>query len=138
MPETRNHRYEQAQSMLKIQGIISIVFGAIGSLVGLIALLIIAISLSGAYTTGDAIGFTLLFMATLIFWLLPHVYFIVSGAVLIRSPEPRIAKIITIINVVIGVLWNYILLIFAIISLTQHLDYAEGYHHKKHVVHHTK
>jgi uncharacterized membrane protein len=131
MAELKHHRQEQANSMVKIQGLISVIFGSIGVLFGLVAMVFFALAVAGAYTDNDATGYFLLFVATVVFWLLPHIYLIVSGATLVRLPAPQVVKTLTIINVVIGVFWNYILLIFAIISLTQSLDYSEGYHEPK-------
>jgi len=127
MAEVKNYQYQQAASMVKIQGVLSIIFGGIGALVGLCALALLAFALSFAYTDSDAFGFFVLFVVTLLFWLLPHVYFIVAGITLYRLPDPRIVKILTIINLVIGVFWNVVLLVFAIISLVQSNDYEIGY-----------
>ena len=131
MTDTNTHRFSQAASMVKVQGIMSIVFGSIGSLVGLIILSIFAVSLGNAYTTADAIAFLFLFLLVVFVWLIPHMYLIIAGITLTRLPEPRIVKILTITNLVIGIFWNYILLVFAIISLVQQVDYAQGY--RKHI-----
>ena len=120
-------RYEQAASLMRTHGILSIVFGAIGTFFGLIVIVLFSIALSGSYDQADAIGFILLFLLTLIFWVLPHIYLLVAGVTLLRLPEPRIAKTLSIINIVISVFGNYILLVFAIISLVQASDYERGH-----------
>lgn len=125
MSETKNYRYEQAASMVKVQGILSIIFGGLGSLAGLIFMIFVGVDLVDAYSY-EVIGLSLLLVGSIIFWLLPHVYFIVSGITLLNLPEPNVAKALTIINLVIGVFWNLILVIFAIIVLTQSADYASG------------
>lgn len=131
MSETKNSRFEQAASLVKIHGIISIVFGAIGVFFGLLFLTLFGIALGSAYSDSDAIGYLLLFVGTALFWVVPHVYLIIAGATLIRIPDPKLTKTLTIINLIFGVFWNYILLVFAIISLTQSRDYEEGYEHRK-------
>ena len=120
-------RYEQAASLMRTHGILSIVFGAIGTFFGLIVIVLFSIALSGSYDRADAIGFILLFLLTLIFWVLPHIYLLVAGVSLLKLPEPRIAKTLSIINIVISVFGNYILLVFAIISLVQASEYERGY-----------
>lgn len=120
-------RYEHAASMVRTHGTLSIVFGAIGTFFGLILIVLFSLALSNTYDQADAIGFIFLFIATLVFWMLPHIYLIVAGATLVKLPEPRIVKVLSIINIVVGVFWNYILLIFAIISLVQVSDYENGH-----------
>lgn len=122
----KNQRYEQAASMVKVQGIMSIVFGSVGTLVGLIFLAIFAVSMGTATNGGDAFAFLLFFLFATFLWLLPHIYLIVAGVTLLRLPEPRVVKTLTIINLVVGFFWNYILLVFAIISLVQIADYTDG------------
>lgn len=119
--------YTRATSMVKTQGILSIVFGGIGVFVGLIFMIIFAAALSESYTDDDMIGYFTLFIGTLFFWLVPHVYLIVSGALLVRLPAPTPTKVLTIINLVIGAFWNLVLLVFAIITLTQSSDYEAGH-----------
>ena len=130
MTESRTHQYQQAVSMIKIQGILSIVFGGIGAFFGLIALALFAVAMSVAQLDADAVGFFILFVCTLLFWILPHVYFIVSGIALYRLPEPRVVKTLTIVNLVVGVFWNIVLLVFSIITLVQSADYELGYKHR--------
>jgi hypothetical protein len=125
--------YSRAVSTIKTQGILSIVFGALGAFVGLIIMIIFAAAMSGAYTDDDMVGYFIMFVSTLFFWLVPHVYLIVSGVILLRLPSPTITKVLTIINLVIGAFWNIVLLVFAIITLTQSADYELGqpkHHHK--------
>jgi uncharacterized integral membrane protein len=58
---------------------------------------------------------------------------IVAGYHLTREPAVKVARTLVIINLVIGVFWNLVLLIFAIINLTQLSDYERGRTtHKKH------
>jgi hypothetical protein len=120
-------RYEQSASLVRTHGILSIVFGAIGTFFGLIMIVLFSLALSDTYDRADAIGFIILFLMTLVFWVLPHIYLLVAGITLVKLPEPRIVKTLSIINIVISVFGNYILLVFAIISLVQANDYENGY-----------
>lgn len=127
--------FSRAASTLKIHGIVSIVFGSLGVLGALIFTLFLMVA---SYTDDSFNGYDstmgIFFVSALIFvfWILPHVYLIVAGTYLMRQPSPKIAKTIVIINLVIGVFWNLVLLIFAIINLTQFTDYERGYHlHKQ-------
>ena len=121
------HRYDQAASLVKTHGVLSIVMGAIGAFTGLAFLLIFVVALGVATTDADAVTYLFFFIATLLFWLVPHIYLVIAGVLLVRQPEPRIAKMLTIANLVVGVFWNYVILVVAIISLTQSRDYEEGY-----------
>ena len=123
--------FEKSANLVKIHGILSIIFGSIGTITGLFFAGLFAISMASTYDEADRIGFLILSILTLIFWLIPHVYLVIAGVVLLREPEPKVAKTLTIINLIVGVFWNYILLIFSIISLVQLGDYDKGYHHRK-------
>jgi len=127
MADKRTIAHTQALSMLKVQGIISIVFGALGVLLGLVLMVVFIVALSQAYTTNDVIEFFVAFVTVLLFVFIPHIYLIISGAILVRQPEPRSARNLTIVNLIVGALSNYVILAFAIISLTQAKDYEEGY-----------
>lgn len=117
----------QAASMLKVQGIISAIFGGIGVLGGLIMMVIFALALGNAYTDNDIVGYAVLFGGSILFVLIPHIYLIIAGVILMRQPEPKLARLLTIINLIVGAMSNYVVLAFAIISLTQTKEYEEGY-----------
>lgn len=127
MTTSRKIAHTQAVSMLKIQGIVTLVFGGLGALLGLILMILFGFALSQAYSDNDIIEYGVYFTMSVLFILIPHVYFVVSGIVLIRQPEPKLAKLVTIINLVVGAVANYIVLAFAIISLVQTKEYEEGY-----------
>lgn len=127
MAQSKEVAYEQAASMVRIQGLMSIIFGAIGTLIGLILMVIFAAALANARYDSEAIEFAIYFIGSLLFVLLPHIYLIISGTILIRRPEPKLSRILTITNLVVGALSNYVVLAFAIISLTQAKDYEEGF-----------
>ena len=131
MASTSHIAHTQAASMLKVQGIITLVFGGLGTLLGLILMGIFGLALTQAYSDNDIVEFGVYFVMSVLFILIPHVYFIVSGIVLIRQPEPKLAKLITIINLVVGAVANYIVLAFAIISLIQAKEYEQGYKPQK-------
>lgn len=127
-------QHETSKKFLKVQGILSIVFGGLGTLFGIPLIFFWAIGSS--YDLGDDVGpivFIVLSVLGLIFWMLPHIFLIVSGATLVRNPAPGVAKGLTIANLVVGAFWNYILLAFAIVSLVQSGHYTRGYkpEHKK-------
>lgn len=124
--------YTRAVSTIKTQGILSIVFGGLGIVAGLIFMIIFAAAMSSSYSDEDMVGYFILFVSTLFFWLVPHVYLVVSGVILTRLPSATTAKVLTIINLVVGAFWNLVLLVFAIITLTQSADYqvGQGKHHK--------
>ncbi|MDB5159957.1 MAG: hypothetical protein JWO99_220 [Candidatus Saccharibacteria bacterium] len=127
--------YARSASTLKVHGILSIVFGGLGTLAAIVFMGILALGnfSDSAYTAdGSALGVFFVGIIVFIFWTLPHIYLIVSGTYLIREPAPKIVKTLVIINLVIGVFWNLVLLIFAIINLTEVGDYERGYHvHRK-------
>jgi len=128
MVETaKQSAHNQAVSMLKVQGIIATVFGGLGALLGFVLMIIFAISLGYAYSDNEIVEFFMLFAGSILFVLIPHIYLIVSGVILMRGPESKLARILTIINLIVGAMSNYIVLAFAIISLVQSKDYEEGY-----------
>jgi hypothetical protein len=125
-------KYSTAKSFLRVQGVLSIIFGSLGTLVGLPLIILYVFSLSFSsiqysYDGGDWFAVIFLIIIGLIFWILPHIYMIIAGTYLVRKPKPGLAKGLTIGNLVIGALLNYILLAFAIVSLVQSSHYEEGY-----------
>lgn len=127
--------YERAAGALKVHGIISIVFGAIGTLVALLfTLLITAETIADpSYDTYyGPFGLFILSTMVFVFWTLPHLYLIAAGIYLTREPAPKVAKTLIIINLVVGVFWNLVLVVISIVNLTQIADYKRAYHvHKK-------
>jgi small-conductance mechanosensitive channel len=127
--------YDRSESTLKVHGILSIIFGSLGTLAAVVMMMMLIAS-TYADPTYDSVnspfGLFVVGAMVFVFWTLPHIYLIISGYYLMREPAPKVAKTLIIINLVIGVFWNLVLLIFAIINLTQLSDYARGYHvHKK-------
>ena len=127
MSKVKNHDYEQAASLIKTQGVLSIVFGGIGVFIGLTVLVFLWIMLSTSYATEDVIAALFLSLLSFAFVLLPHVFLIVAGVTLLRQPEPRVVRILTIITLVIGVLENLVLLIMSILVLLKLDDYEALY-----------
>ena len=123
MSEQMNNSHDQAVSMVKTQGILSIVFGAIGVLFGLIFMVIFAFAMIGTTVEDDAFGYFFLVVSTIVFWLIPHIYLIVSGSVLLKTPSITVVRVLTILNLIVGGFWNLVILIFSIITLTQLKDY---------------
>ena len=125
--------FNRAASTLKVHGILAIIFGGLGVFAALIMTLLISLGTLGddsyGYNPSDSVaGLFFIGLIIFIFWTLPHIYLIVSGTYLIRQPSPKLAKVLVIINLVIGVFWNLVLLIFAIINLTELSNYERGYH----------
>lgn len=127
MSKVKNHDYEQAASLIKTQGVLSIVFGGIGVFIGLVVLVFLWIVLSTSYATEDVIAALFLSLLGFVFLLLPHVFLIVAGVTLLRQPEPRVVRILTIITLVIGVLENLVLLVMSILVLLKLDDYEVLY-----------
>ena len=125
MSKVKNHDYEQAASLIKTQGVLSIVFGGIGVFIGLTVLVFLWIMLSTSYATEDVVAALFLSLLSFAFVLLPHVFLIVAGVTLLRQPEPRVVRILTIITLVIGVLENLVLLVMSILVLLK-LDVYEA------------
>lgn len=127
--------YERAAGGLKVHGILAIVFGSLGVLGALIFTLLIALGTFAdeSYMAYDSsLGLFLVSIMIFVFWTLPHIYLIAAGSYLVREPAPRLARVFVIINLVLGVFYNLILLVIAIVNLTQASDYERGYHaHKK-------
>lgn len=136
----QQEQFTNAKRWLKVQGILSIIFGALGTLfaaplaffysIGITAEL--ATEMPGLESEIGPVVFIIVLIVGLILWLIPHLFLIVSGALLARGPKPGVAKGLTITNLIIGAMWNYLILAFAIVSLVQSGNYARGYvHHKK-------
>jgi hypothetical protein len=120
-------QYEQSASIVKIHGILSIVFGSIGVAIGLIFLAIIGFTFIAAVTTADVVGIFIIMLLVLLFWILPQAFLIVSGVTLLREPDPRVVRILTITTLVISALENVILLATSIATLLKLDDYEQGY-----------
>jgi len=124
--------YNRAATMLKVQGVVSIVIGALGILLSPLLVLLMMAEPDGIGTGEYAeVGFIFAVLLSLFFMVLPGIYFIVAGSYLVKKPTPSLARGLTITNLVLGVLGNTIILIFAIISLVQGSDYEHGYKHHK-------
>jgi len=122
-------RYNNAASLIRTHGILAIVFGSLGTAFGLLLIPLMWAGEYGDVSTADLVGGFIFAIATFVFWVLPHVYLIVSGTYLLKMPQPKIAKTLIIINLVVSAFWNLVILVFAIINLTQFEDYNQG--HKK-------
>ena len=119
--------FERASNLLRVHGLISIIFGSIGVFFGLIFMVIMGIAGVATAQLGDVIGAFAMGVFTLVLFVLPHVYLIIAGIQLMKQPQPKVAKTLVIINLIVGVFWNLVLLIFAIINLTQIGDYEAHY-----------
>lgn len=126
---TQQHKeqFEKANGLLKVHGILAIIFGGLGVLFGLLFMAVMGISSAASFRLEDSISAFAIGVFTLVLFVLPHVYLIVAGSYLLKTPPVRTARIIVIINLIVGALWNLVLLVFAIINLTQLDDYQRGY-----------
>jgi len=124
------YKFDNAASMIRIQGILSIIFGGlgiIGSLLASLYLALVAVTDPTIAAEDGVIAAAIIGAFVFVFVLLPHVYLIVSGMHLLKNPAPNTAKVLIIINLIIGVFWNLVIFVFAIINLTQLHDYQVGY-----------
>jgi len=128
--------FERSASLLRVHGIVSIIFGAIGVFSALVIAAVVAVIFAvptAEFTPPNAeetAGLLIISIAAFFFWLLPHIYLIVAGVYLVKEPTPGVAKVLVIINLIIGFFTNLGLLIFGIINLVQSADYENGYHKK--------
>lgn len=123
--------FGRAAGGLKVHGILSIVFGSLGVLSGLLFTLLVQLgAVADEHYTAE-IGVFIVSAAIFVFWTLPHLYLIVSGIYLVRQPSPKVSRVLTIINLVVGIFYNLVILVMAIISLVQSGDYERGYHTHK-------
>lgn len=128
--------YDRASSALKVHGILAIIFGGLGVLFGLVFIVLMAfgnISDPSYDAYSSSLGILFLSALVVVFWILPHAYLITSGMYLIHEPSPKLARTLVIINLVVGVFYNLIMLVAAIVNLTQITDYERAYlvHKKK-------
>lgn len=126
--------FDRSVNLLRTSGILSIVFGSLGAFFGLLFMGIFTLGMMASETSEDAAYMFLMGVGTLVLFILPHIYLIISGATLLKQPSPNVARTLVIINLVIGVFWNLVTLIFSILNLTQLRDYEIGYN--KHIKHH--
>lgn len=124
---TYSEAYNKAASLLKTQAILLIVFGALGVLFGLLFTALFILAAVGTYSQPESIEFLIYAVMTPVFMVLPHIYFIVSGIVLLRNPSPKVAKVMSIINIVLGAMSNLVILIFAVLYIAQSAAYENEY-----------
>lgn len=123
--ESHSEKYQTAAKFIKVTGILSIIFGALGALFG-IAYVLIYPHIPPDPETAD-IPVVFLTIATTILWTIPHAFLTVSGIQLIKHPAPSKVRALAITTIVIGAIWNIILLAFAIVNLTQLREYTAEY-----------
>ena len=126
-------RYEKSLSSLKTQAILAIVFGALGILFSFLILgsYILLSGLDPKEVDIDKVDLFLYGIVTPIFLFATHVYYVVAGVFLLREPTPKVAKVLSIINIVVGAGWNLIILIFAALFLARSVDYERGHAEEK-------
>lgn len=126
-------RYEKSVSLLKTQAILTIVFGSLGVLAafGLVGLYIAANQYGVYMTEEERIEMFAYMIVMPVFLFITHVYFIISGSFLLKSPTPKVAKTLSIVNVVLGAMWNWVILIFAVLYVAVSRDYENGYKQAK-------
>lgn len=123
--ESYSEKYQTAAKFIKVTGILSITFGSLGAFFG------IAYALIYPHLPPDPemaeVPIVFLTVATIVFWVIPHIFWIVSGILLLKHPTPSKVRGLAITTIVIGAIWNFVLLAFAIINLTQLRDYTAEY-----------
>lgn len=119
--------YQSAASLIRVHGILSIIFGSIGIFFSIIMMGLFGLSAGSEYGDYNAASSFIMAFLVFIFGVLPNIYLLISGIHLMRNPSPAVTKTLVIINLVVGVFWNLVILIFAIINLTQIADYEQGY-----------
>lgn len=117
-------RAHSAQKFMKAHGIVTIVVGGVMVLGALLAMILLGWLSLSSRSQSDAIA---AFVAGVVFFVLvmiPGIYLTWSGIALMRLPTVPVAKNITIINLVVSIIYqNYVLIVLAIIGLTQLNDY---------------
>ena len=135
MTTTAEHtpQYQKAASLLKTQGILATVFGSIGIVFGifLTAIFLLAASIGTDVTESERVEFIAYGVLMPFLFIIPHIYLVVSGAILLRGPSPKLAKGLSIANIVFGALWNLIILITAVLYVAQSSEYEHGYKEAK-------
>ena len=123
--QVHSEKYQNAAKFIRITGILSIIFGTLGALFG------IGYTLIYPHLQPDPemaeIPIVFLAAVTTIFWTIPHAFLTVSGIQLVKHPAPSRVRGLAIATIVIGAIWNVMLLAFAIVNLTQLRDYAAEY-----------
>jgi hypothetical protein len=118
----------QADGMLKVHGLLSIIFGGVGIVAGVTVIILVGFGNTISGTDQSSIfGFTVTTMMISIFWILPHLYLIFAGSFLLVGLKPSAVKVLVIINLIIGIFLNLVLLVLAIINLRQLSDYQRAY-----------
>lgn len=124
MVELKDSSHQQAASIVKIQGMLAIILGGIGVVLGLIGLAYV----NATYGKNEELNLLITAFCIVIFWLIPHVYFIISGVTLYRLPTPRVVKALTTVNLVIGAfLLDVVIVIAAIFTLVRSANYESVY-----------
>jgi hypothetical protein len=122
--------YQRSLGILKAHAIISIVFGGLGLAASLFLMAMFAFSVT-EYNDYQIAGSLVMVFLVFVFGMLPHAYLVFSGITLLRLPSPSVARTLVIINLIVGVLYNLVVLIMAIINLVQIGDYEAGHKHAK-------
>ena len=123
--QPKSDKYQTAAKFIKVTGILSIIFGILGTLFGLAYVLIYPHLPPDPETAQIPVVF--LAIVTTIFWIIPHAFLTVSGIQLVQYPAPSKVRAFAIATIVIGAVWNIVLLAFAIVNLTQLRDYTAEY-----------
>lgn len=127
----QKQQYERAETLIRVHGILSMIFGGIGLLFMLAIGAIIVAAGSQNNVFGDVVGITALFIIGIVLYVIPHIYLIIAGTQLIKQPAPKLATTLIIINLIVGFVSNIVILVFAIINLAQMRQYELGYKHTR-------
>jgi hypothetical protein len=127
--DTVKQQFEKSSHLVLVNGIIALIFGILGSLFGIMMIVLASFPelYDGDYTfTVSVITQVIIFIS----FVLPHVYLIVSGIILMHTPRPNVVKGLIITNLIVSVSSNIVILVLSIISLVGINQYENGYHHK--------
>lgn len=123
--ESHSEKYQTAAKFIKVTGILSIIFGSLGALFGTAYALIYPYLPPDPEMSEVPIAFVT--AATIVLWVIPHIFWIVSGILFLKHPAPSKIRGLAITTIIIGAIWNFVLLAFAIVNLTQLRDYTAEY-----------
>jgi len=121
--------YRRSAGVLKVHGVLAVIFGLIGMAVALLFLFAMTVGplAYGADSYGGASAKLLMGALIFLFLVVPHIYLVVSGVFLFREPPASTAKVLIILNLIAGIFFNFLLAAFAVANLIQSPDYERGH-----------
>jgi len=127
--DSQKHLYKRSANLMKAHGVLSILFGISGVFLGILFIYVMTIG-SFAYIAqshDNASVEVILGLLACIFFVLPHLYLIVSGVYLVRESSPPVTKVFIILNLIVGIFMNIVVAAFAVANIIQSHDYERGH-----------